>query len=305
MTTILCVSLAALLLDQLLGEPRRWHPLVGFGRYAQWLENHCNRRRRIGGVLAWLLAVGVPVLALIFLRAMLAPWLALALDVLVLYAAIGRQSLMQHARAVFDALYANDLPEARRTVGMIVSRDTRALDARGVSKAAVETVLENGSDAIFASLFWYAVAGAPGVLLHRLANTLDAMWGYRNERFDAFGWAAARIDDVLNFVPARLTALAYAIGGYAAQALRCWRAQAPAWSSPNAGPVMAAGAGALRVQLGGAAIYHGVEEVRPPLGCDHAVEPADITRALRLLDRAVLIWLGTLAGAALVIAWLR
>ncbi|MET0377713.1 MAG: regulatory signaling modulator protein AmpE, partial [Spongiibacteraceae bacterium] len=160
-----------------------------------------------------------------------------------------------------------------------------------VSKAAVETVLENGSDAIFASLFWFAVAGLPGVVLHRAANTLDAMWGYRNARFNEFGCAAARIDDVLNLIPARLTAIAYALSGQCANALRSWRAQASSWSSPNAGPVMAAGAGALGLQLGGAAMYHGAMENRPALGFGRSAQAADIQRALTLLDRSLLLWL--------------
>ncbi|MNN69386.1 cobalamin biosynthesis protein [compost metagenome] len=131
-------------------------------------------------------------------------------------------------------------------------------------------------------------------MLYRRSNTLDAMWGYRNARFERFGWAAARIDDVLNYIPARLVALTYALLGKTALALRCWRRQAPQWDSPNAGPVMAAGAGALGVALGGPAVYHGELHERPVLGEGPAARAEDIHRAMDLVRQGVLLWLALL-----------
>lgn len=284
-------ALAGVGLDAWLGEPRRWHPLVGFGHLAQRIEQRLNsggRGWRSHGVSGWCLAVLPPVLLVWLLSLSSLGWL---IDILVLYFALGLKSLAQHALPVAQALRLGDLDEARRRVGYLVSRRTSELDACGVARAGTESVLENGADAVFASLFWFAVLGAPGVLLHRLSNTLDAMWGYRNERFERFGWAAAKIDDVLNYVPARLVALTYALLGRTATALRCWRRQAPQWDSPNAGPVMAAGADALQVQLGGAAIYHGVEELRPQLGEGAPAQARDIERALNLVYLGVLLWL--------------
>jgi adenosylcobinamide-phosphate synthase len=155
---------------------------------------------------------------------------------------------------------------------------------------------------VFGALFWFALAGAPGALLYRLANTLDAMWGYRTPRYRCFGWAAARLDAALNFIPARLTALTYALLGNTAVALHCWRQQARAWDSPNAGPVMASGAGSLVVRLGGAANYHGVCEQRPALGAGNAPSAPDIARATALVQRGAWLWALLLL---LVGAWLN
>ena len=285
--------LAGVGLDVVLGEPRRGHPLVLFGQLADRLEAHFNgpdgRGWRSHGVTAWCLAV-LPLTALAWLLSLL-PGVGWVVEVLLLYIALGLRSLGEHLVPVALALRQGDLAEARRRVGFIVSRDTGSLDEQGVARAATESALENGSDAVFAALFWFAIAGAPGVVLYRLSNTLDAMWGYRNPRFERFGWAAARIDDLLNYLPARLVALTYAVLGQTRRAWACWRRQAPQWDSPNAGPVMTAGAGALGLSLGGPAIYHGELHERPPRGEGEAPTARDLERALDLVWAGVGLWL--------------
>lgn len=293
--TLAAAAIAGALLDRLLGEPRRFHPLVGFGRLADAAERALREGapghplgNRLRGLLAWI-AVVIPFAAL-------AAWASNpVLDALLLWLALGAKSLCEHGRAIAEPLAAGKLADARAAVGRIVSRDTSELDEAGVAKAAVESVLENGNDAVFGALFWFFLLGGAGAVLYRLANTLDAMWGYKDARRLHFGWAAARIDDTLNLIPARLTALTYALLGSTAQAFACWRAQASAWSSPNAGPVMAAGAGALGVRLGGAAIYHGEVEERPPLGEGVPPSTADIDRAVALVERGFWLWLAAFA----------
>ncbi|MBB2495143.1 adenosylcobinamide-phosphate synthase CbiB [Aquipseudomonas ullengensis] len=296
-------SLLGVALDAWFGEPRRWHPLVGFGNLAQRIEQRLNSGGygwRSHGVTGWCMAVLPPVLLVGLLS--LSESLGWLVQIAALYFAIGLKSLGQHALPVAQALRLGDLAEARKRVGYMVSRRTAELDSSGVARAGTESVLENGSDAVFAALFWFAVAGAPGVVLYRLSNTLDAMWGYRNERFERFGWAAAKIDDALNYIPARLVALTYALLGNTRLALRCWRQQAPLWDSPNAGPVMAAGAGALAVSLGGAAVYHGELHERPVLGEGAPAQARDIERALNLVNGGVLVWLVVLLMGSVCLA---
>ncbi|WP_051362266.1 adenosylcobinamide-phosphate synthase CbiB [Solimonas soli] len=283
--------LAALALDAMLGEPRRAHPLAGFGALASRCEAALNRgrARRLRGACAVLLLVA-PALGA-------SAWLAargifgVACTVVTLYFCIGHRSLREHAQRVAAALRAGDLPAARARVGEIVSRDTQGMDASRVAAAATESVLENGNDAVLGALFWFAIAGAPGAVAYRLVNTLDAMWGYRTPRYAAFGWAAARFDDVLNYAPARLTALGYAVLGDARSALRCWRTQARLCASPNGGAVMTSGAGSLGVTLGGGAFYHGCWQDKPLIGGGAAADAASIERALRLVARTLALWL--------------
>jgi len=289
------VLAGALLADALLGEPRRRHPLVGFGRLAAALERAWNRTlcslrvRRAAGLAALFLLVLPPAVLAAALGALSHGWV---IDLIVLYLALGLCSLGEHARAVQRALERKDGDEARCAVGMMVSRDTGAMNDRQVAAAATESVLENGSDAVFGALFWFVVAGAPGVVVHRLVNTLDAMWGYRTERLSAFGWAAARFDDALNWIPARLTVLTYALVSRAPlRALVCARRQGGRSESPNAGRVMAAGAGALGVRLGGPGVYHGQPRRRPRFGVGALPRAADIGRALRLVRHGAAAWI--------------
>jgi adenosylcobinamide-phosphate synthase len=297
-SVVATLLVAGVLFDLMLGEARRWHPLVGFGNLANALEKGLNRGnlRFWRGTLAWTLAV-LPLTALAALLVSLfqAPLAQAVAHAVMLYFCLGLRSLRDHNLPIADALAQHDLPKARLLTARIVSRDTTSASEVELTKASAESLLENGNDAVFGTLFWFIVAGAPGAVLFRMANTLDAMWGYRSTRLLQFGCTAARLDDALNYIPARLTALSYVVLAPGLEGKRrawqCWRAQAPAWSSPNAGPVMSSGAGALGVQLGGAAVYDGEVEHRPPLGAGLPATGADIRRAWRLVARTTSLWL--------------
>lgn len=289
--------LVAVLFDALLGEPKRFHPLAGFGRVASWFESYlygsevtADANRQLRGILCWLIVI-MPFVWITYWLTQQLQWLNLSLSVLFLYLALGSQSLVQHAMAVSQALVKQDLPQARYQIQMMVSRDTEKMQDVDISRATIESVLENGNDAIFAALFWFLILGAPGVVLYRLSNTLDAMWGYKNKRYHAFGWFAARVDDVLNWLPARLTALTYAIVGHTQPALLCWKTQAKNWKGVNPGVVMSAGAGALGLTLGGTAQYHGQLVNRPLLGAGKQPDALSIKQSIQLVQRSLGLWL--------------
>ncbi len=293
---LLAVWLTALVLDRWWGELRRGHPLVFFGRYAGWLEQRLNASASrsssallLLGALAMLLAL-LPWIFFVWWLGEQMGVLVWLFDSLVLYFALGRRSLFEHAMAVRDPLLKGELAEARHATARIVSRETATASEQDLVKAVVETSLENCNDAVFASLFWYALAGSPGVVLHRLANTLDAMWGYRNERFLYFGRSAARLDDLLAFVPAQLLSLLFCLvaePGSRLAAFRAWWQQGWHWKSTNAGSVMASGAAALGLSVGGAARYAEGTEERPRLGCGRSPQPGDIEACFRLQRRAI------------------
>ncbi|MBJ7551548.1 adenosylcobinamide-phosphate synthase CbiB [Marinomonas ostreistagni] len=289
--------LGALILDRWLGEPQSWHPLIWFGNWANYYRrtwqvslSASSSLQRLNGVMAWSLAVLPCAMVLTLILWMLPSWLEWLLGTVVLYFTIGWQSLREHALAIAKPLHDQDLPKARAAVGRIVSRDTSELDETQIAKASMESVLENGSDAVFAPIFWFLVLGPFGAILYRLSNTLDAMWGYKKPDLLHFGWCAARIDDVLNFIPARLVVLTYALFGNSKRALHCAWHQGRGWKSPNAGPVMAAGAGALQVSLGGTAIYFGEAQQRPALGEGPDPKAGDLDRAVELVDKGVYLW---------------
>ncbi|HEY5148543.1 MAG TPA: cobalamin biosynthesis protein [Mycobacterium sp.] len=287
-----------------LGDPLRWHPVAGFGRVAQHTERLTYRDRRAAGVIH----VGALVGATVVLAALADrctrdhPAVRTALTAAATWAVLGGLSLRTEAAAVAEHLEHDDLAAARIQITHLVGRNPETLDAAEIARAAVESVAENTSDAVVGPLFWGALAGLPGLLGYRVINTLDAMIGHRNERYLRFGWAAARLDDLANLLPSRLTAgvviaIAPAFGGRRSDALRVVRRDAGRHPSPNAGPVEAAFAGALGVRLGGVNTYGDTVQDRGTLGEGHGPRLSDIRRAARL-SGAVSGIVATLAVAA-------
>lgn len=292
--------------DAILADPRRGHPVAVFGGLAQRAEVRLYRDRRSAGIgYTALLVGGTAAFGAVVQRCSRRPIWEVTTTAAATWAVLGASSLTGEGVAMARSLRAGDLPAARGRLGNLCGRDPAEMSEAELARATVESLAENTSDAVVAPLFWGAVAGIPGLLGYRAANTLDAMVGRRSARYENFGWASARLDDVLNLVPARVAAAltvvsAPIVGGSSWQAWRIWRADAAAHPSPNAGQVEAAFAGALGIRLGGRTVYpHAVEE-RPALGDGRTVETRDVGRSATL-SRVV----GALAAVVSIAGCLR
>ncbi|HUR75124.1 MAG TPA: cobalamin biosynthesis protein [Sporichthya sp.] len=295
------------LADAVLGDPRRFHPVAGYGRFAAGLERITWRDSRPAGVAYTAVGVGIPVgTSVLAARAIGGSRIGeTVLTAVATWAVLGGSSLGREAKLMDRQLLAGDLPAARDRLRHLCARDPSGLGEKELTRATVESVAENTGDAVVAPLVWGAVAGVPGLVGYRAVNTLDAMVGYRSARYANFGWASARLDDWANLVPARVTGLltvpaARAVGGCPTRTARVLAADRRSHPSPNAGWCEAAAAGALDVRLGGTNTYGEQTESRPALhAAGREPELADIGRAVRL---SRVVGLGA-AALAVAIAW--
>lgn len=290
-----------MILDALMGEPRwLWdrlpHPAILMGKAVAWFEARLNRgdARRWKGIAAMLaLALGA-----LFLGMLLQSF-GWAVELLVVAVLLAQRSLVDHVRAVGDALRLS-IGDARRAVAQIVGRDTATMQGPAIARAAIESAAENLSDGVIAPAFWFLIGGLPGLMLYKITNTADSMIGYRNARYEQFGWAAARFDDLLNFIPARMTAVLIAATHGLLRALPEIAQDAALHRSPNAGWPEAAMARALNVALSGPRSYEGSLRDFPYVneGGLKQIGPSQIDAACTALWRA---WAAAL-GATLVVA---
>ena len=297
----------ALTIDHYIGEPNRFHPLVIFGNLAQKLEKRLNKgsdkQRFWSGLLAWLVLVLPVPLTYCLVMLFLPTYLMVLINIYIVYWAVALNSLNVHGMQIYTPLMNGDLTTAQHFCSYIVSRDTSQLDQQAISRATTESMLENGHDGITATLIYFVLGGAPLVIVHRLSNTLDAMWGYRTQQFNYFGKFSARIDDILGFVSAKITTLLFAVIALiktrniiknislSKQVMVNAYRQSLSYKSHNGGWVMASGATLLNVCLGGSAVYFGKVVHSPLLGQGETVNSKHIKASLSLVKQTVLAWL--------------
>ena len=293
----------AMILDGLLGESR-WlrfglpHPVVAIGSMISALEKRMNlgSNRKAKGVFALIILLFIGLLASVPLKLWQFGWI---FEILLAAILIAQRSLVDHVQAVAEGLRVS-LEVGRAKVAMIVGRDPGSLDESGVARAAIESAAENFSDGVAAPIFWFAVAGLPGILIYKIVNTADSMVGHRNERYIEFGWASARLDDILNFIPARLTGLIFALVGPSLYALNIMQRDAPKHRSPNAGWPEGAMAALLNVALAGPRKYDDVVVDDPYIHPEGSREcgPDDVERSVMVLWRS---WQALLICAVLML----
>ena len=297
--------ISALLMDQLFGDPRRMpHPVKLIGKAAETLEHFFLKRinnHYIAGsftVFSVLLATALVTLALLNAAARAHPWIGDAASIFILYTTIAAKDLSRHSRAVYSSLKRLNIEQARKRVRMLVGRDTADLDETRITSACVESVAENLVDGVIAPLFFAAIAGPPGAMLYKAINTMDSMFGYKNERYLKFGMIAARLDDLANLIPARISSLlviisAAIMGLSPKNSFQILRRDRYNHTSPNAGHTEAAVAGALGIRLGGPSNYFGKPVNKPTIGDPlNPVLPAHILQTNRLM--LISTFLGTL-----------
>ncbi len=281
------VLVLALLLEYLLGDPRTsLHPVALFGRFCHWLESRLWSDRKAAGFIAWLMAITLPFLLILWLLHLsmesFNPLIAIIFQALLLWSTIGWKSLFEHVAAVQSS---SDLEQARQKVGLIVGRKTESMSEQDIHRAAIESLAENSSDAIIAPLFWFALLGAPGAWLYRMINTLDAMWGHKSSRYLNFGWFAAKADDIANFLPARITAFLLLIQRpqlFTGSRRQQFSQQAGQHLSPNAGYPETAMAFLLEIKLGGPVLREAGTEHRAWMGdSDLPISKCHIRQAMR------------------------
>ncbi len=304
----------ATILDQLWGDPR-WmpHPICFIGSMASGLEKFFRKTPlplRLAGLITLLLMLSITtgtILLLIYAAGKIHPALASAASIYILYTTLAARGLCQHSKNVFVALDAGDLTEARCRVDMIVGRETDQLNEEEVARAAVESVAESLVDGICAPLFYAFLGGAPAAMCYKAINTADSMFGYKNDKYREFGWASARLDDVVNFIPARLTALLIPLAAFLLRlnAKNSWHIMLrdrKNHASPNSAHSEAAVAGALGIQLGGANIYFGKVMNKPTIGeATNPIHARHILQANRLVIVTMMLFLCLLAPFSLVI----
>ena len=308
------ILVLAFILDWLFGDPQGFpHPICLIGNFISWGEKFCRKRIHnefVGGMVLSLCVITVSFclpFGILWVAYTIHRYLGIALQILFCYQILAAHSLKKESMRVYTPLEQNNLPLARKMLSWIVGRDTEALDADGVTRAAVETVAENTTDGVIAPLLFMAIGGAPLGFLYKAINTLDSMIGYKNEKYFYFGKFAARVDDVANYIPARLSAglmiAASWIGRFDVQnAIRMYKRDRRNHKSPNSAQTESVCAGALNIQLAGNAYYFGKLYEKPTIGdANRPIQPEDIKRVNRLMYITALLGLGVACAFRLIL----
>ena len=288
------VILLAIFLHLWLGDSRKDHPLTSFAMLANWMEKRLNfpniktwqqRVCGVGVLFALLLVTGFVGVSLIH-----TPTFGIVFEIGIIYLTVGYASLVQHAQGTRLALNSNDIEDARLTASYLISQDTSHLDSEQIAGFTTEAILENGNDAVVATIFWYVIAGVPGALAYRLTHTLDNIWTQRSADQAHFSWAASKFLYLLNWVPERLCGFTYVVIGGGRKGVETWWQNAKQWSLPKGEIPITSGAYALNLQLGGDFIDNGVVRMRPYIGHGASPTSEDIERGLKLVYKTTWSW---------------